>query len=580
MKLSIKLTLAIAAALLTGALSSLPASAEDWSADLILLNGKVHTPQGVAEAMAVSGSVIVATGRNSEISRYAATGAKTLDLAGKAVFPGLHDLHVHPLFAGLEQFACTIRPGATPDEIASAVRQCAAAKKPGEWLLGGNWVAAVFKPGKQTRQFLDKVAPNNPVILNDESHHSVWVNTSALELAGIDRTTPNPPNGIIERDASGEATGLLRETATELVERILPTPTPEQLAAAARYSTREMLSQGITSFTVASVRESDMRAFAALASSGVLAQRVRGCIVWNPGEDGAEDVGAKLIEDRAHYAIGSYRPDCVKIFLDGVPTESRTAAMLAPYIVGGDDPHGPPPNGILNIPADVLATAVTRFDRMGMHVKFHAAGDGAVRQAIDAVFAARKANGWGGPMHDVGHSTFVDPADIPRVREAGMAWEFSPYIWYPTPIASTDILRVVGPERMERWIPIREAIDTGALVVVGSDWSVVPSVNPWLAIETLVTRQKPGGSSETLGAKERITLDEAMRIFTENGAALMGQRHQVGALAPGMLADFIVTATDPFEMPITSIHQTKVLMTFINGQLAYEAPGATQAAGQ
>jgi predicted amidohydrolase YtcJ len=174
-------------------------------------------------------------------------------------------------------------------------------------------------------------------------------------------------------------------------------------------------------------------------------------------------------------------------------------------------------------------------------------------------------------MHHVGHSTFVDPADIPRVRELQMSWEFSPYIWYPTPIAAIDIRAAVGDERMKRWVPIKDALDTGALVVAGSDWSVVPSVNPWLAIETMVTRQKPGGSAETLGEQERVTLDEAFRILTENGAKLMGHRDKVGSIEVGMHADVIVTATNPFDAPIAEVHATKVKMTFIDGEKVFDA---------
>jgi len=187
------------------------------------------------------------------------------------------------------------------------------------------------------------------------------------------------------------------------------------------------------------------------------------------------------------------------------------------------------------------------------------------------VATAREINGFGGPMHAVGHSTFVNLADIPRVRDVQMSWEFSPYIWYPTPIASNDIRAALGDERMKRWVPIKDALDTGALVVAGSDWSVVPSVNPWLAIETMVTRQKPGGSQERLGEQERVEIEDAFRILTENGARLMGQRDKVGSIDVGMRADVIVTETNPFDVPITRVHTTKVKMTFIDGEKVFDA---------
>jgi hypothetical protein len=543
------------------------------AADLILANGRVHTPSGWMQSLAVRDGTIVAVGPAESVDAFRGPNTRVVNLNGNAVFPGLHDSHVHSMFAGLEQFTCRIPPGALPAKIAAAVKACVQAKKPGEWIVGGNWVAAVFAPRQLNRAFLDKLAPANPVLLNDESHHSVWVNSAALRLAGITRDTPNPAGGIIERDAKGEPNGLLRETATTLVESIVPPPSDALKREALTLSSRQMLSYGITSYTEATVRKHEIATFAALSAEGVLKQRVRGCIVWAPGDADGE----RLIAERASYARPRFATDCVKIFMDGVPTESRTGAMLEPYVDHGHN-RGAPERGLLMIPQDTLNQAVTRFDRQGLQVKFHAAGDGAVRAAIDSVFAARAANGWGGPRHDVGHSTFVASADIPRVREAQMAFEYSPYIWYPTPIAAVDVFNAVGAERMRRWVPIKDGLESGALVVAGSDWSVVPSVNPWLAMETMVTRQNPGGSTKTLGEGQRITLEQALRIFTENGAQLMLQRNEVGSLEVGMRADFIVTANNPFDVPITEVHVTKVAMTFIDGELVYEA--ARDANGQ
>jgi len=353
---------------------------------------------------------------------------------------------------------------------------------------------------------------------------------------------------------------------------MIPPPTEDARREAVTLAANQMLSFGITSFLVASVRAGDMGPLSALSGEGLIKQRIRGCIVWAPEPADVNRVSETLIAERASYDQARFSANCVKIFLDGVPTESHTGAMLEPYEDAGmDESDSRPKKGLLLIPQDTLNEAVARFDRQGLLIKFHAAGDAAVRSAIDAVTAARKTNGFGGPMHHVGHSTFVDMADIPRVRAAQMSWEFSPYIWYPTPIASVDILKAVGHERMKRWVPIRDALDTGALVVAGSDWSVVPSVNPWLAIETMVTRQIPGGSEQTLGEQERVTLDDAFRIMTVNAAQLMGQRDKVGSIEVGMHADIIVTQTNPFESPVTQIHATKVKMTFIDGEMVFDS---------
>ena len=552
-------------------------------ATLVLYHGEVRTPNGWASAIALAGDQILATGTDRAMRALAKPGARLIDLRGRTVLPGLVDSHVHPLFAGLEQFACGFPPGAGAAVIAAAVKACAAGRAPGAWIRGGNWVAAAFRPGEQSRALLDRAAPNHPVLLNDEAHHSIWVNSRALAAAGITAATPDPPGGIIERDAAGQPTGLLREEATRLVEGAVP-PDPLPLRRrAVLLAANQMLAHGITAFTVASVRDPDIDPLADLARSGAIRQHVRGCIVWAPGPSAAFDMGERLIAARARYASARFSPDCVKIFLDGVPTESHTGAMLAPYV---DAPHGAPaalpPNGLLLVPQAALDAAVTRFDAMGLAVKFHAAGDAAVRAGVGAIAAARAANGMNGPRHVIGHSTFIDPADVPRLVPLNGAWEFSPYLWYPTPIASVDITRAVGPARMARWMPVAEAVASGATVVAGSDWSVVPSVNPWPAIEAMVTRQRPGGSAERLAPAEAVPLAQALAIFTEGGAALLPGTPRAGRIAPGWRADLIVVDRNPFRIPVTQIHRTRVVYTLIDGAVVYDrhrAPGPAPRGG-
>lgn len=537
--------------------------------DLMLVNARVHLEDGTAQALAIQGGRIVAIGSTDAVRRMAGPKTRVLDVAGGSVLPGLTDSHVHVQFAGLEQAQCGFPSGADAAAVAARVQQCAAKARPGAWVRGGNWVAAAFAPGEQTRTLLDRAAPSNPVLLTDEAHHSVWVNSRALALAGVTRATPDPHGGIIDRDAAGEPTGVLREAATELVERVVPPPTDAEKAAAVARSTRQMLAHGITAFTDASVRRDNVATLSRLSGDGTILQTVRGCIVWAPTGD-ANTMGEVLIAERARYERPRFRLDCVKIFLDGVPTESRTAAMLAPY---EGAPPGPSARGMLLIAPGVLARAVTRFDRMGLGVKFHAAGDGAVRAAVDAVAAAQRANGPKGPIHAIGHASFVDAADIARARTLRMAWEFSPYIWYPTPIASVDIRRAVGDRRMERWIPVRDAIESGALVVAGSDWSVVPSVNPWLGMETMVTREMPSGSADTLGAGQRVSLEQAFRTFASNGARLM-RRSDAGTIAVGQRADLVVTRDDPLAMPIYTLHRIDVRMVLVDGQVVHRAVDA------
>src|SRR5262249_15136213 len=272
-------------------------------------------------------------------------------------------------------------------------------------------------------------------ILDDTSGHSAWVNTKALDVAGITRDTVDPPGGIIERDKRGEPTGVLRESATDLVRRHVPALSDETLRKALQWSLKQMLQVGITSYTEAAVgyaagAERELQTYAALADSGQIKQRATLCITWAPGDAD----GQRAITMRNLYARDRVSPNCVKIFLDGVPTDSHTAAMLQPYAQKMRDRNDEAAvRGMLLVDQQVLSEAVTRFDRMGLTVKFHAAGDAAVRAGLNAIQAARAANGFSGLMHNVGHCTFVSKDDLARARAIGATFEVSPYLWAPSP---------------------------------------------------------------------------------------------------------------------------------------------------
>jgi predicted amidohydrolase YtcJ len=390
-------------------------------------------------------------------------------------------------------------------------------------------------------------------------------------VAGVTAKTPDPPNGIIERDAKGEPTGVFRETGEGLILGKVPAATAEENLKGLSWSLSTMLAQGITAFTDAGVDDRTMQAYATLADRGVLKQRVRGCIMWRAMTfDSHQGSASDFIQSRNLYVRERFKPDCIKIVLDGVPTDGHTAAMVEPY---ADATHqeAARAKGLLVVPPGALKAALIDFDRRGLTVKFHAAGDAAVRAGLDAIEAARQANGFSGLLHDVGHNSFVQMSDIARARALGATFEMSPYIWYPNPIIP-DIRKAIGEERMKRWIPVKDAIESGALVVPGSDWAVVPSVNPWIAIETLVTRQQPGGGGEVLGEAEKISLQQAFDLFTVNSARQMGNAAKTGAIVPGLLADVLVLDRNPFKIPVTQIHETHVKMTIINGEVAYQAP--------
>ena len=540
------------------------------AADSIFNHGEIYTPKGWAQAIAVRNGVMVAVGTDAEIAAFRGPKTQEVDLEGAAVLPGLHDMHVHPMSGGYQALECGFPQGSSLSTVLDTVKKCAATKKKGEWIVGGQWDVTSLGRAPD-RKLLDEVVPDNPVQLSDISGHSAWVNTKALQVAGIELSaaTRNPAGGIIERDAAGIPSGVLRETAADKIRGAIPAKTPEQNAQALDVALKKMLSLGITSLTDAAMEESEMAAYARLADEGLLKQRVKGCMVWRATADnGVAVADPEYIARRNLYLRERFEPRCVKMFLDGVPTDSHTAALLQPYegAKAGDSRA----KGLLQIPPAVLNAAVIRFDAEGLTMKFHAAGDGAVREGLDAIAAARKANGFSGQLHELAHNSLVEMSDIRRARSLGATFEMSPYIWFPTPLVP-DNAKSVGPERMKRWTPVKDAIDAGGLVVAGSDWPVVPDVSPWVAIETLVTRQVPGGGGEIIGAQERITLKQAIDLFTVNGAREMHARDKEGALQPGLFADFIVLDRNPLKIPVTQVHQTQVKFAVIGGEVVYRA---------
>jgi predicted amidohydrolase YtcJ len=549
------------------------AQAPATPADTILTNGQIYTADGTfAEALAIKGGVILAVGTNAAVQPYRAATTKVMDLGGHTVLPGLHDMHMHPLGAGQLLRSCVLKREATPAEIRATVAACAAKAKPGQWITGGSWVNDVFKTELQDRALLDEAAPNNPVVLSDETYHSTWANTPALKIAGITNQTPNPLNGVIEHRADGEPNGILRESASNLVRSKVPPATPEEDADALRLALQTTLASGITSLQDALASRQTLIAFATLADRGELKQRVKECIGWSYDASGMNRNFEAVYNERNLYRRDRLEPSCVKIVGDGVPGEGHTAGMLEPYVepVAGDSGNTRK-NGMLNVPSDVLKKMVTRFDKDGMAMMIHCTGDACARDAVNAIAAAREANGWSGVLHQIAHNNFTTAADLKRGRQLGVTFEFSAYLYYWNGV-TRDYLKAIGPQRFMRYKPVREAIDAGANVVEGSDWPVSPAPNPWIAIETLITRKKPGGSNDPpLAPNEAITMKEAIDIYTVNAAKQFGNSDRVGSIKPGLFADLIVLDRNPFKIPITTVHDTKVETAIINGEIVYEA---------
>lgn len=549
--------------------------------DLLLLNGNIKTPDGWQQALAVTDGRISAIGELSGLRATSNADTRIVDLKGRTVLPGFYDMHVHPVYGGISQSGanytnCLIEQGADVTELQAVLSQCVGRLQPGDWLTGGQWDAAALEAVPH-KSMLDKVTADFPVLLNDTSGHSGWANSRALELAGVTADTPDPEGGIIERDATGEPTGVLRELAVGIVRQHIPPPNASILEESLTWALDEMLSVGIVGLVEASNgfvagSRAEAELWTSLADKGQLKQRVRICMNWIPDNALADDGSSALIDKRRSYDRERLKFDCIKLFMDGVPTDSHTAAMIEAYestIEGRDDDASR--FGMLLIQPDDVNELVTRLDAQGLTVKFHAAGDRAVRAGLDAIEAARKVNGMSSLRHTVGHCTYIHPDDVSRGISLAATYELSPYLFSPSPIAD-DILYAVGAYRTLRVWPFRDLLDAGSFVVPGSDWSVVPSVNPWIAVETMITRQVPGGGDRTFGSTQGITLDEAIDLFTIASARQFGLGGQAGVIQEGYLADLVVLDRNPWEIPVTDLHKVGVEITIIDGEMVYQSP--------
>ena len=538
-------------------------------ADLLFTNGPVLTPEGrTATAVAVTGDRITAVGHD-EVHDLAGPGTQVVDLAGRLLLPGFQDAHVHPVPAGLELTQCDLTGAKTAADTLAAVRAYTDAHPGREWITGGGWSMEAFEGGTPTKELLDSVVPDRPVYLPNRDHHGAWVNSRALELAGITRDTPDPADGRIERDTSGEPAGTLQEGAMQLVGRLTPPTTPADRLAALLHAQRHLHALGITAWQDAIVgRFAGMAdpsdAYLTAARDGSLTARVVGALWWDR-ERGAEQI-PELAERRAALSHGRFRAGSVKLMLDGV-AETGTAALLDPYLdkcgcVTGN-------RGTSFIDPDQLPKYVTELDALGFQCHFHALGDRAVRNALDAVEAAREANGPSDTRPHLAHLQVVHPDDVARFARLGAVANIQPLWAAHEPQMDELTIPFLGPERALWQYPFGALLRSGATLAAGSDWPV-SSPDPLQGIHVAVNRVEPGSAGPVFLPGERIGLAEALTAYTA-GSAYANHLDDTGLVTAGALADLVVLDRDPFAAPPEEIAQTRVALTYVGGAEVYAA---------
>ncbi|MBO4256661.1 amidohydrolase [Streptomyces griseorubiginosus] len=540
------------------------------SADLVFVNGTVRTMDPAlprTDTVAVRNGRIVGLGRADTDEL---TGARTemVDLNGGTLIPGFQDAHIHAVHGGLELAKCDLTGSTDAAEYLRRIDAYAEAHPSAEWITGGGWSLEAFPGGLPTAALLDKVVPDRPVFLPNRDHHGAWVNSRALALAGITAATPDPHDGRIERAADGSPTGMLQEGAADLVGRFVPAPTDGELLDALLRSQRMLHSLGITAWQDALVG-SGLGGFDVLgtyreaASAGLLTARVRGALWWDRGR-GAEQID-ELADRREHGSAGRFTAGTVKIMQDGV-VENRTAGLLAPYA------HhcGEETAGLSFVDPVALRAHVTALDRLGFQVHFHALGDRAVREALDAVEAARAANGPSGNRHHLAHLQIVHPDDIPRFRALDAVANIQPLWAAHEPQMDEFTIPVIGPERARRQYPFAALRAAGARLAAGSDWPVT-SPDPISGIHVAVNRILPHSKAEPFLPEQRIAFDTALAAYT-TGSAWVNHLDDTGSIVVGSLADLVVLDRDPCAGPPEEIASTKVTATYVEGSAVYTAP--------
>ncbi|MCP3675157.1 MAG: amidohydrolase, partial [Gammaproteobacteria bacterium] len=545
-------------------------------ADKIFTNGKfytVDTNQPWVEAVAIKDGKYLYVGNTEKALSYRGNNTQLIDLANKMAMPGINDAHLHPTKGGIRKlYSCNFSFSATPDEIAETIAKCVKQNPDALWIRGGQWTSDFFNKFKfdSPRKFLDKVSGDKAVFLQDDATHNAWVNSKALELNGITKDTPDPAGGTYVRDPeTGEPNGILLEHASQSMFTALPEWSKEHYRKGTLEAIRIANQFGVTGMKNANARELTLATYKELDESGNFNIHMATSITTNYGKRVKLLNYDEIDRLRNTYKSENVHTNSVKIFMDGVPTASRTAAMLAPYTLA--EPGDEPTTGMLHLEPELLTKDLIELDKRGYAVKIHVAGDRSVRVVLDAIAAARKANGNSGMRHELAHAGYIHQDDLNRFTELQAVVDLSPYIWHPSPIMDS-VVSAVGSPRGEQYWPIRTLVELDAPMLAGSDWpAAVPTMDPWIGIEAMVSRADPlERFPGTFWSEQAISLAQALKIYTSNGAEALGLGDVTGSIEVGKSADFIVLNQNLFDKPITAISDTKVKMTLFKGDVVYQ----------
>ena len=518
------------------------------------------------DAIAIADGRITAVGAFSDVRSAVPADARVVDAAGGLVTPGFVDAHVHLGLVADDALQCDLAGAASVDEIEERVRAFAAGSSDA-WVRGGGWDRGLLPAAGPTAAHLDALVPDRPAMLFDADHHAAWVNTPALRLAGIDASTPDPADGRIGRLADGAPSGFLADGALALMAPVVPAADTAVLADAIVAASRTLLASGVTGWQEAALGDYGgipdfTDAYRRALDGGALRGRVTGAILV-PFDLADEDVSAFVAhclrrghENARHGLVTT----TAKLLLDGI-VESRTAALLDPYLDSGDD------RGQSHFAAERVARIVPALNAAGISVHVHALGDRAVREALDG-FAAVPAEQRARVRNHVAHLQLVAPEDVPRFAELGVTANAQPYWAFATDVARELTIPLLGPERARELYVFDSLRAAGASLAFGSDWPVTTH-EPWLGIHVAVNRRAPGdAASAPLNPEQALPLSVALDAYTRGSSELLGLGP--GRLVPGAPADLAIADRDPLTGAPEDVHLTRTVTTVLAGEVVSE----------
>lgn len=540
------------------------ADAAPATADRIFVNGRIWTgdeARPAAQALAVRGGRLLAVGTDAEVRKLAGTATPVVDLAGLRVVPGFYDGHMHVMGGSLGLDEVDLVGTRSVAEVQERLAEYAKANPGKAWIVGGGWAYGELGEAP-TRARLDAVVSDRPVLLADRDHHSSWVNSKALALAGVGSETKDPADGIVVRDAAGAPTGLLKEGAVDLVATHVPPPTPEETQRALRKGMALLASYGLTSVQDALFSEANVPVFERLLQDGGFKVRVRAALPLVREPDAAVLERYRALRAR-HAKDDRLRFEAVKSMLDGV-IDAKTASMLEPYTSGG--------LGLPNWTDADLDRAIAVFDREGFQVMLHACGDRAIRQALDAFERVGRTGAPRERRHRVEHAEVPTDADRSRFKALGVVASTQALFANPDKTTLENYAVLLGPARTSRANAFKRFDDAGAVQAFGSDWPVF-SAEVLRGIYCAVTRVTPEGTPPGgFYPESRISVEAALRHFTAGSAYAAFEENEKGTLAADKLADFVVLSEDILAGPPERILKARVVLTVMGGEETYRSP--------